>query len=45
MTTSAEAPIPGETVPVLADRPFLFAVQHVETGAPPFVGRVADPRG
>ena len=39
------APIPGESLTVVADRPFLFAVRHVETGAPLFVGRVADPRG
>lgn len=29
---------------VRADRPFLFAVRHVDTGTPLFVGRVADPR-
>jgi serine protease inhibitor len=28
---------------LVADRPYLFAVRHVETGAPLFVGRVADP--
>jgi serpin B len=39
------APLPGEVVTVVADRPYLFAVRHVETGAPLFVGRVADPRG
>jgi serpin B len=39
------APVPGEIVEVVADRPFLFAVRHVETGAPLFVGRVGDPRG
>lgn len=39
------APMPGEIVTVVADRPYLFAVRHVETGAPLFVGRVADPRG
>src|SRR5690606_30311168 len=37
------APAPGEVVTVVADRPFLYAVRHVETGAPLFVGRVADP--
>jgi serine protease inhibitor len=35
---------PGEIVELVADRPYLFAVRHVETGAPLFVGRVADPR-
>lgn len=39
------APMPGDVVTVVADRPYLFAVRHVETGAPLFVGRVADPRG
>ena len=39
------APLPDEIVTVVADRPFLFAVRHVATGAPLFVGRVADPRG
>jgi serpin B len=39
------APAPGEIVELVADRPYLFAVRHVETGAPLFVGRVADPRG
>ncbi len=39
------APMPGEIVTVVADRPFLFAVRHVETDAPLFIGRVADPRG
>jgi serpin B len=39
------APVESEIVTVVADRPFLFAVRHVATGAPLFVGRVADPRG
>ncbi len=39
------APVEEEIVTVVADRPFLFAVRHVETGAPLFAGRVADPRG
>lgn len=30
--------------PVTADRPFLFVVAEVDTGAPLFVGRVTDPR-
>jgi serpin B len=37
------APPPAEIVTVVADRPYLFAVRHVDTGAPLFVGRVADP--
>lgn len=33
-------------VPVFRfDRPFLFAIEHVETGAILFLGRLADPRG
>jgi serpin B len=36
--------LPGEVVEVVADRPYLFAVRHVGSGAPLFVGRVADPR-
>jgi serpin B len=39
------APVEDEIVTVVADRPFLFAVQHVATGASLFVGRVADPQG
>lgn len=39
------APLEDEIVTVVADRPFLFSVQHVGTGAPLFVGRVADPQG
>ena len=39
------APLEDEIVTVVADRPFLFAVQHVATGASLFVGRVADPQG
>ena len=42
---ATSAPLDGEIVTVVADRPFIFAVRHVETGAPLFVGRVADPRG
>lgn len=39
------APVGDEVVTVVADRPFLFAVQHLATGAPLFLGRVADPEG
>lgn len=42
---ATSAPLEDEIVTVVADRPFLFAVRHVETGAPLFAGRVADPRG
>ena len=31
-------------VEVRADRPFLFAIQHLDSGACLFLGRVTDPR-
>jgi len=34
---------PGPEVTVRADRPFAFAVVHKPTGAPLFIGQVADP--
>jgi serpin B len=40
-TTSAVIGPPP--VDITVDRPFLFAVRHVESGAPLFVGRVVDP--
>lgn len=40
-TTSAVVGPPP--VDIVVDRPFLFAVRHVSTGAPLFVGRVMDP--
>jgi serpin B len=40
-TTSAVIGHPP--VDITVDRPFLFAVRHVDTGAPLFVGRVMDP--
>lgn len=36
---------PGEITTVRIDRPFLFLIQHEETGAPLFYGRITDPRG
>lgn len=41
--TSAPGPRP-EPVEVRVDRPFLFAIQHVRSGACLFLGRVTDPR-
>lgn len=35
---------PAQPVEVHVDRPFLFAIQHRETGACLFLGRVTDPR-
>lgn len=37
--------LPGEIITVRVDRPFLFLIQHEETGAPLFYGRITDPRG
>ena len=33
-----------EPIEVKVDRPFLYAIQHVPSGACLFIGRVADPR-
>ncbi len=35
---------PPSPIEVRADRPFLFAIQHVDSGACLFLGRVTDPR-
>lgn len=35
----------GPDAVVRADRPFAFAIVHLPTGSPVFVGHVADPRG
>ena len=37
------AALPGEAVELEIDRPFLFALRDLETGAILFIGRVADP--
>lgn len=37
--------MPGEITTIRVDRPFLFLIQHEETGAPLFYGRITDPRG
>jgi serpin B len=42
LTSAVTGPPP---VDITVDRPFLFAVRHVPTGAPLFVGRVMDPSG
>jgi serpin B len=39
------AAIPRPPIVLRLDRPFLFAIRHVPTGAVLFVGRVDDPTG
>lgn len=41
---ASAAPRREQPIEVRADRPFLFAIQHVESGACLFLGRVTDPR-
>ena len=38
-----ESAAPGEPVQVTVDRPFIFAIRDIQTGAVLFVGRVVDP--
>jgi serpin B len=38
-----ESAMPGEPVEVTVDRPFIFTIRDIETGAVLFVGRVVDP--
>jgi len=42
--TAAAALEPPKPIEVKVDRPFLFAIQHVQTGTCIFLGRVVDPR-
>ena len=44
MAPTSAAERPADPVEVHVDRPFLFAIQHRETGACLFLGRLADPR-
>lgn len=44
MATSALGSPPPPPVEVRVDRPFLYAIQHVPSGACLFLGRVTDPR-
>jgi len=42
---SCYAPVPAEPIVFRCDRPFLFVLRHVPTGAPLFIGRVSSPSG
>ena len=44
MEVSARFEKPKEPIHVKVDRPFLYAIQHVTSGACLFIGRVTDPR-
>jgi serpin B len=44
MELTARFEKPKEPLHVKVDRPFLFAIQHVPSGACLFIGRVTDPR-
>ncbi len=44
MESTARFEKPMEPIYVKVDRPFLYAIQHVPTGACLFIGRVIDPR-
>ncbi len=43
MVTSAPGPKPEEPVTVTIDRPFIFLIRDIETGAILFIGRVVNP--
>ena len=44
MELTARREIPKEPIHVKVDRPFVYAIQHVPSGACSFIGRVTDPR-
>jgi len=44
MELSARLEKPKEPIVVKVDRPFIYAIQHVPSGACLFIGRVTDPR-
>ena len=44
MELSARLEKPKEPIHVKVDRPFIYAIQHVPSGACMFIGRVTDPR-
>ncbi len=43
MVTSAPGPKPEEPVVVTIERPFIFLIRDIETGAILFIGRVMNP--
>jgi serpin B len=42
--TTALLPQPSKPIEIIADHPFVYAIQHVPSGACLFLGRVTDPR-
>lgn len=44
MMKALSMPVHEDPIEVRADKPFIFAVQHVPTGACLFLGRLSDPR-
>ena len=45
MATAAMEPMtPSKPIEVKVDRPFIYAIQHVPSGACLFLGRITDPR-
>ena len=44
MELTARREVPREPIHVKVDRPFVYAIQHVPSGACLFIGRVTDPR-
>lgn len=44
MASTPGPPPSDEPIEIKADRPFIFAIQHAESGSCPFLGRMSDPR-
>ena len=43
-TTAMRPMTPPKPIEVKVDRPFIYAIQHVPSGACLFLGRITDPR-